>query len=127
MMSNMRILVQAEMFFTYPDVLVTPDKPTVADNCDDVVVDPILIAEVMFKSSRAYDRGDKFKLDRQIPSLQEYVLVDSERAHVEVLTRAARRWTIDIYENANATVVLKAIGCKLSLHQIYNKVSWFKG
>lgn len=62
MMSNMRILVQAEMFYTYPDVLITPDKPTRADNCDDVVVDPILIAEVRFKSLRAYDRSAKFKI-----------------------------------------------------------------
>lgn len=68
----------------------------------------------------------KFKFYKQIPSLQEYVLVDSERARIVILRRVGRRWEIEMHEDAGAVMLLESIHCQVALRQVYNKVSWFK-
>ena len=43
---------------------------------------PKLIIEVLSPSTAGFDRGDKFKFYRRIPTLEEYVLIDSATARV---------------------------------------------
>ncbi len=124
--SELRIGVEGIDYFTYPDMSVVCGNLEYDSRNELTVTNPIVLVEVLSRSTRAYDRGDKFKFYKQIPSLQEYILVDSERAHVEVLSRAGRRWNIEIYDDSNAVIVLKVISCKIPMRQVYDKVSWFK-
>lgn len=125
--SDLRVGVEQIDLFTYPDLSIVCGELEFDSRSDVTVTNPIVLVEVLSRSTRAYDRGDKFKFYKKIPSLQEYVLVDSERAHVEVLSRVGRRWEIEIHNDAEAVMVLKSIKCKVSLRQVYDKVSWFKG
>lgn len=124
--SDLRVGVEMVDFFTYPDITVICGKLEVDPRSDSIVTNPVLLIEVLSPSTRANDRGDKFKFYKQIPSLQEYVLVDSERAHIEVLSRVGRRWNIEIYDDTKATILLKSISCKISMGAVYDKVTWFK-
>jgi hypothetical protein len=63
---------------------------------------------------------------KKISSLQEYVLVDSEGAHVEVLRREGNRWTIEMFDGLDATMVLQTFECSIPLRDVYAKVSWVK-
>jgi Uma2 family endonuclease len=42
-----------------------------------------MIAEVLSKSTKSYDRDEKFAAYRTIPSLQEYILIDQYTMHIE--------------------------------------------
>ncbi len=75
----------------------------------DIVTNPLLIAEVLSESTKAYDRDEKFKAYRTISSFQEYVLIDQYAMHIEQYTRTdTRQWLFTESEIAllNLEVVL---------------------
>lgn len=92
----------------------------------DTVIDPILLLEVLSEATRAYDRGEKFNFYKQIPTLQEYVMVESESARVKCYRRAGNLWTIETSDDLEATVRLSSVDGEIQLKQIYNKVSWLE-
>jgi Uma2 family endonuclease len=53
------------------------------DEKKDTLINPVLLVEVLSDSTESYDRGRKFGFYRSIPSLREYILVDSQRITVE--------------------------------------------
>jgi Uma2 family endonuclease len=93
--SDMRVAVDATGLYAYPDASVCCGGPQLADGHNDVLLNPVLIVEVLSPSTELYDRGDKFKHYRTIPSLREYLLVASE--HIEVELRRLQpdgEWTL---------------------------------
>ena len=122
--SDQRVFIKKSEMFTYPDVMVVCGKYEFAPKRKDSIANPIVLVEVLSESTRAYDRGAKFNFYKQIPTLQEYVLVESESARVERYRRAGDLWTIETYDDLDAVVRLDSIDCEISLKQIYHKVSW---
>ena len=90
--SDMRVRL-SEKRYVYPDVSVScdsRDRGTV-----DTLQYPRLIVEVLSPGTEAYDRGKKFGYYRACPTIQEYVLVDTQRQAVEVYRRASENlWTL---------------------------------
>ncbi len=80
---NMRIKVEATGLYTYPDFLITPRDPKCEDQERDTLLNPLVIGEVLSKTSEVYDRGEKFAHYRELPSLQEYFLVSQDKPLVE--------------------------------------------
>ena len=85
---------------------------------------PTLLVEVLSKSPEAYDRGDKFAHYRRLSSLQEYILISQERVHVERFVREGASWRLTEYSRLTDEVLLEAIGCSLSLREVYAKVEF---
>ncbi len=74
-------------------------------------------------STEAYDRGGKFAIYRDIPSLREYVLVAQDRLAVEIFTRQDDdRWLLSAFSAPGDEVVFDSIGCRVPLRGIYDKV-----
>ena len=73
--SDIRVKVDATGLYTYPDVAIVCDEPQFEDDAVDTLLNPRVIVEVMSDSTEKYDRGAKFVHYRQVPSLQEYILV----------------------------------------------------
>ena len=95
------------------------------DGRRDVLLNPTLIVEVLSYSTEAYDRGTKFALYRQIPSLQEYLLVSQGRVQVELYTRGPNdTWTLRDYRAPTEAVALASVGCTLALSEVYDKVDF---
>jgi Uma2 family endonuclease len=119
--SDFRVKIR-EAHFVYPDVAVAcGDIET--ENNETTLLNPIVIFEVLSKSTEKRDRSDKaedyFKLD----SLQDYVLVSQYRVRVEHFARQKNNvWTLKIYEDLDETVELDSIKCKVSLKLIYLKL-----
>jgi Uma2 family endonuclease len=122
--SDMRLLVQRNGLYTYPDAMVVCGKIQFAEQRKDTLTNPLVLVEVLSESTRDYDRGTKFNFYRQIPTLQEYVLVESERAHVEVYRRTGELWAVEMLDGLDAVVRLASVECEIPLTQIYAKVSW---
>lgn len=125
--SDMRVLVEAEELYTYPDVSVVCGKLQFDPKSKTTITNPIVLVEILSPFTRKDDRGAKFQFYKKIPSLQQVIIIDPDRAHVEVLRRAARgQWTIEMYNRLEASAVIHALDCEIPLAQIYAKVSWLE-
>jgi Uma2 family endonuclease len=122
--SDLRIHVKSDDLYTYPDVSVVCGEIRYHPRRTDTITNPILIVEVLSPSSREYDRGAKFAMYKQIPSLREYVLVDSEQARVECLRRREGEWTVAMFDGLDATCQSESLDCEIPLRFIYQKVTW---
>lgn len=94
--SAMKLRVEQQDAFYYPDVMVTCDKND--HQAELFLTSPRLIIEVLSDSTEAYDRGDKFSAYRKIASLKEYVLVNIKTRSVECFRRTAENdWLLHVY------------------------------
>ena len=79
-----------------------------------------MLIEVLSKGTKNYDRGEKFKLYRDIPSLKEYVLVDSDTAAVEIFRlNANHHWELEEYDNRTESFPIHTIDTSLSFPEVY--------
>lgn len=118
--SDMRIKSPSGLY-TYPDVVVVCGKPQFEGDRRDVLVNPSLIVEVLSSSTEGYDRGKKFEHYRQIPSLQSYLLVATDRRSVELYVRQpAGAWLLSPTDPAIVHVTFPA--CSLAVSEIYADV-----
>jgi Uma2 family endonuclease len=123
--SDMRLLVERSGLYTYPDVMVICGKVQMVERRNDTVTNPVLIVEVLSESTRNDDRGVKFNFYKQLPSLQEYVVVESERPRVEVYRRGENDvWALEALTDLEAVLHLASVDCQVSLNEVYRKVSW---
>ena len=123
--NDLRVKVAANGLYTYPDVVVTCEKPRFEDAKFDTLLNPQSIIEVLSDTTEKYDRGKKFELYRQIESLREYVLISQDRAHIELFTRGDDDlWKLSEATGLDSAIDLTAIGCRLALADVYAKVSW---
>lgn len=123
--NDMRVKVAASGLYTYPDIVITCEKPRFEDDEFDTLLNPQSIIEVLSDTTEKYDRGKKFELYRQVESLREYVLISQDRAHVEVFARDGDGpWSLSETSGLDASIDLRAISCRLALADVYAKVSW---
>jgi Uma2 family endonuclease len=123
--NDMRLLVKRDGLYTYPDIVVICGRIEFAPGRTDTVTNPTLIIEVWSESTKDYDRGSKFAIYRQLPTLQEYVMIDQARVYVESFRRVeGAKWLLESYEQREDQLQLHSLELELPLHKIYNKVDW---
>jgi Uma2 family endonuclease len=81
--SDLRIHIPENTLFTYPDISIICNEIKTSPVDLDTAILPTVIIEILSSSTRNYDHGGKFKLYRDIPSLKEFILIDSESIGVE--------------------------------------------
>jgi Uma2 family endonuclease len=118
--SAQRIHIPKNTLFAYPDISIICGEINTLENDDWNILNPSVIIEVLSPSTKNYDRGEKFKLYRDIPSLKEYILADSENISVEVFRVNERNhWELEEYKQITETLVIKTIQISISLSEIY--------
>lgn len=122
-MADQRLWIPQRRIYTYPDVMVIRGDLVFQEEHKDTLTNPILIIEVLSKSTQSYDRGTKFAAYRTIPSLQEYVLVSQYTHHVEQYIKAeAKKWTFQEYDHIEEEVTFASLSLAIALTDIYDKV-----
>jgi Uma2 family endonuclease len=121
--SDMRVRTTASGSYVYPDVSVACGATVTNEDDDDILLNPKIIIEVLSPSTADYDRGKKFELYREIPSLQEYVLTHSDAPHVEHFARQAdSSWIFREYKGLENSLRLASINCEIGLADIYERI-----
>lgn len=121
--SDQRVRVSDIGLYTYPDFSVTCEPPQFEDS--DTLLNPTLIIEVLSPSTESYDRGRKFQHYRALASLQEYVLIAQDSAHVERYRRQPNdEWLLADATGLDTSIELSSIGCTLALADVYEKVTF---
>lgn len=122
--SDMRVYVPSTGYFTYPDIVITCGKEEFTDAYNDVLVNPLVVIEILSDSTAAFDRGKKFEQYRELDSFVEYLLVEQRTPRIEqYILHDSKEWRYrDIRGIDDQVVTIQAIGCSLSLRDIYHKV-----
>lgn len=122
--NDMRIHIPVSGAYTYPDIVVICGKKETTDDRFDTFTNPIILIEVLSPSTEAYDRSAKLLRYLSIPSLQEYLLINS--TSVENLLYAKEnttgRWYVTPFNEPAQIVSLTSVGCALTIAEIYDNV-----
>lgn len=121
--SDLRVHIPSSESFTYPDVTIICGKPEMVDYKQDTIKNPTVIIEVMSPTTEQYDRGTKFFYYIQIPSLQEYILIDSAKVFAQTIRKQTDgSWKFDELKNENDQLTFLSIAHQISLKEIYENV-----
>ncbi len=110
-------LAHGRSHYVYPDVIVDCSVDKAVDN---VLTTPVIIVEVLSKSTHYSDKVSKRQIYQQIPTLQEYVLVEQEV--VEVIVRRRRNNWISEEFFLGDSVTFEQIDLTLTVEDIYERV-----
>jgi Uma2 family endonuclease len=122
---DVRLWIPRYRQHTYPDVMVIQGQPVYTGTNTTTVMNPLLIAEVLSKSTKNYDQGDKFLYYRSIPEFKEYILIDQYHYHVmQYLKTAEGQWLFTELEGESATLSLQTIDFKIQLSDLYEQVNF---
>jgi Uma2 family endonuclease len=125
--SDQRVHVKANTLFTYPDLTIVCGNPIFYQDDEMNLTNPVIIIEVLSPSTKSYDRGDKFELYKGLPTLKEYLLVDSQSVLLEHFHKDEKEdWILQTYGKLTDTVSIETVGVSLLLDDIYRKVGFLK-
>jgi Uma2 family endonuclease len=119
--SDQRLHIPANGLYTYPDLLIICGKNEYLDEKKDTILNPSVIVEVLSDSTEAYDRGEKFHFYRSIPSLNEYVLINSRSLAAEVFRKNEEGlWFLssEAYKLAES-ITLASVDLTIAMEDIY--------
>jgi Uma2 family endonuclease len=115
--SDLRVNIAGTNIYTYPDVSVTCDDRD--KTTTQYITYPCLIVEVLSPSTEAYDRGGKFRMYRNNPNLQDYLLVSSTSIEMDLYHQKDNgEWVIINYKEGD-NVELKSINLSFPIEQVY--------
>ena len=117
---GVRLHVTARDNYFYPDVMVTCSEADRASRLSKS--DPVLIIDVLSKSTEAYDRGEKFATYRAIDTLAEYVMFDINARHVDLYRKGADgMWVLHptAMTQVDASINFESVKLKLDAATLY--------
>lgn len=119
-----KVFMPALNWGVFPDVLVVTDKPLYWDDNQVLLINPIVIIEVLSRSTKRHDRTTKFTDYKTLESFQEYVLIDQNKCYVETHFREEPNvWKGTDFKDINASIHLKSIDCTISIADIYENIT----
>ena len=86
--------------------------------------EPILLVEILSPSTERTDRHEKLAVYKNIPTLQEYLIVSQDKVFVEVHRRIENEWETEIYDDLKADIRLDSVDFSLTLSEIYRRVNF---
>ncbi|MGZ5007521.1 MAG: Uma2 family endonuclease [Methylobacter sp.] len=113
--SDIKVKVGSKFF--YPDVMVVCKDDTGNDYYTE---NPVIIVEVLSKSTRRMDETAKKFAYQTLPTLKEYVLIEQDFVDVEVCRRS-EGWISRHYFMGDS-VTFESVGITLSVTDIYDRV-----
>ncbi|MEK0180158.1 Uma2 family endonuclease [Microcoleus anatoxicus] len=120
--SDVKLQVSFQSRYYYPDVIVSCDPQDL--NSRQFIQNPKIIVEILSPSTSAKDRDEKFTCYLKIPTLQEYILIDSQKIFVERYCRGEGRMWLYYSYTAGETIALSSIGFDLPIALLYEDVGF---
>jgi Uma2 family endonuclease len=120
--------VQSEAGIIRPDLEDACYAADLAVTCAEMqanerlIRDPILIVEVLSPSTSAFDRQSKVADYRQIASVQEILLIDSQTMFAEILRREGDRWITEIVQGPAAVLSLSSVPLGIRMSDLYEGI-----
>ncbi len=120
--ADVKVQVSPQSPYYYPDVIVSCHPQDL--NARKFIQYPTVIAEVLSTGTSNKDRGEKFTYYQTIPTLQEYLLIDSEKISVERYCRGeGKMWLYYPYTDGEI-ITLSSVEFEFPIELLYEGVVW---
>jgi Uma2 family endonuclease len=119
--TKIRIRLPSHIRFYYPDLSVICRPNPQTDSFQD---DPAAVVEVVSRSTRRLDEGEKKDAYVTIPSLSVYLIVEQESPAVVVYRRGEQGFVREVYSGLDAVIPLAEIETDFPLAEIYDSVEF---
>jgi Uma2 family endonuclease len=107
----------------YADALAVCENPLYWDDEQLLLINPILVVEVLSKSTSKYDKTGKFDKYKTLESFREYVLIRQDECYAEVWFRESPgRWQETIITDITAKIPLQSVGISILMERVYRNV-----
>jgi Uma2 family endonuclease len=114
------LVLRENEYYTYPNLMVCGEDEGAGEIA--LIRRPQLLLDVLNPETEDYDRGRKFKLYRQLPSLQHHIIVSQTARAVEYLRRnEANQWIITVLTEPEEALVIPELNLTLTLAEIYDE------
>ncbi len=121
--SDMRMNIPENTLFTYPDISIYCNEIKHLNEDADTILHPTVIIEILSPSTKSYNRGKKFNLYKDIPSLKEYIMIDSESVSVEAYyINEEKNWILNEHKEISDYFSLVSMGFDVALSDTYEHV-----
>jgi Uma2 family endonuclease len=121
-MADVKLCIGESSLYYYPDLMVSCHPQDL--KAIKFIQFPKLIVEVLSPGTADRDRTDKFRDYQLLSSLQEYLLISSEKISVECYRRGeGRMWLYYPYTNGD-TIELASLDISLAIEEIYSGVEF---
>lgn len=122
--SDMRMHIPENTLFSYLDISIYCNGNSTSNTDEESLILPSVVIEILSPSTKAYHRGNKFKLYRDIPSLKAYLLIDSQTVSIEAFhINENQNWELKEYKTMNDQLKLVSLGFDVPVAEIYRNVS----
>ena len=119
--SDMRIHIPENTLFTYPDISIICGDIVPSEYDEDTATQPLVIIEILSKTTKDYNRIGKFKLHRDIATLKEYILVDSESVNIEAFRiNSNNHWELEEYKTLSGKLSIPSVQVDILIADIYD-------
>ena len=115
--SDLRIRIPSTGLSTYPDVAVCGRTQRASDDVL-AVVNPVLLVEITSDSTEHYDRGEKLRHYKQLPSVRHILIVSHREPHLTLHVREDAGW-VSIDARRGQSIALAGVGARLSVDDVY--------
>lgn len=122
--STQKVHVKKNSLYCYPDIVIVCNNIETLEGHNDIITNPVVLIEVLSPSTRDYDTGGKFRLYRDIPTLQEYICISSEEILIEKFDRKEDFWAIKTYKDITDSFPIHSLNIILNLSEIYRQVDF---
>ncbi len=119
--TKVRVKLPTHVRFYYPDVSVVCDRNPPADTFQDR---PVIIVEVLSRSTRRDDQTEKKEAYLTIPTLQVYLLVEQDVPAIVLYRRTDQGFVYESYADLGATIPLGEIEAELPLEEVYERIEF---
>ena len=108
----------------YADALAVCEEPLYWDDNQLLLINPIVVVEVLSKSTQKYDRTGKFDKYKTLESFKEYVMIRQDECYAEIWYRESPgRWQETIVTDIKGELPLQSVGISISMERIYRNVA----
>lgn len=123
--ADQRLWIPEHNLYIYPDVMVVPRPLQRQVGRTDTITNPIMIAEVLSKSTKNYDRDEKFLAYRTLSTFQEYLLIDQYKIQVEQYSKTDTfQWIFTEYNDLEARISCCSIPFEIRLGDLYENIEF---
>lgn len=123
--TEMKVWVEKRGKFYYPDITIVCAKPQFHVNRTDTITNPLVLIEVLSKSTEAKDRTEKFWSYQLLDSFQEYILISQDKTAIEQFVRQADGgWRYLAVIGLESVLQMTTVEAALDLNEVYRTVDF---
>lgn len=120
--SNMRVSTPNRDAYMYPDATIVCGEPELEDDKFDSLLNPSVIFEIWSPSTQKYDTGYKLLHYKNIPSLNEYIMIDATKRFIQIVRKQTDgAWRFEDIDSSDGNLFIETIGLSISFDDLYAK------